>query len=131
MTAGGGPRRSGVPARAAAPGARPASAHGRARRRRLPKRVLRIFAWIAGVASFLSPWAGLAGPPEQVSATPHVEPQVILKRKVIKRRVIVQVPSRVPPQPIVRYVYVPGATTSSSGGSSGASNPPATQTKGS
>lgn len=85
-------------------------------RKRASKRVLRFFAWGAGVASFLSPWAllGLSPRPASAAAPP---PAVVVQHRTVYHVVWKQTPSSAP---IIRYV-----TTGGGGGvaSTGGSHP--------
>lgn len=98
----------------------------RAKPKRASKRVLRAWAWIAGLIAFFSPWAvlGLQPKPAASAAPAQSGRQVTIVRK-ITRRVIVQAAPK--PQP-VRYVYAGGSGPSSGGGSAPA---PSTSTGGS
>jgi hypothetical protein len=98
----------------------------RARRTRLSKRALRLWAWVAGGLAFLSPWAALALSPKpaaQAAQAPSERPVIIVRR--ITRRVIVRDAPR-PSAPQIRYV---SSGSSSSAGSAVA--PPTTTTSGS
>ena len=109
------------------------------KRRRLSKRALRTWAWLAAGLAFFSPWTILGlSPKPAVSATekPPRAPRprrVIIVRK-ITRRVIVK--DKAKPQP-VHYVYSGGSPSGSSGGSysapapNSAPAPPATSSGGS
>lgn len=101
-------------------------------RRRLSRRALRAWAWVAGAATFASPAAALAVQPKPdvaAAGTHEVRRPVIVVRKVT-RRVIVREPAT---SGGVRYVYTGGgssaSTTVSSGG--GSAPAPATTTGGS
>src|SRR5438094_712447 len=54
-------------------------------RKRLSKRVLRLLAWAAGVASFLSPWAVLGLAPKPVANAATQKPKVIVRHRVVNR----------------------------------------------
>jgi hypothetical protein len=93
--------------------------------RRLPKRLLRVWAWIAGALAFFTPWAvlGVSPKPPAGTAAPAAGRPVILIRK-ITRRVIIQAAPKSQP---IRYVYASGSSGSSSSApvtSSGGSAPP-------
>jgi hypothetical protein len=90
-----------------------------AKRRRLSKRVLRAWAWLAGALAFFSPWAvlGLSPKPPPSAMAQPARPVIIIRR--ITRRVIIREAPK--PQP-VRYVTV--------GGGSGYSAPPVTTSGG-
>jgi hypothetical protein len=97
------------------------------RKRRTPKRVLRVLAWGAGVTSFLTPWGLLAFAPRPVSAAPPLPPltpKVIIKHRVVKHIVWTNAP--VTRSGGVHYVYVTtggGYTGGGGGGSTGGSHP--------
>ncbi len=96
----------------------------RARRTRLSRRALRVWAWVAGGLAFFSPWAALGLSPKpaaQAAQTPKDRPVIIVRR--ITRRVIVQDVAK-PAAPQIRYV-----SSGSSGGAVAA--PPTTTTSGS
>ncbi len=96
----------------------------RAKPRRLSKRVLRTWAWVAGAAAFFSPWTVLGLSPKPAANAAEGKPRrpVVIVRK-ITRRVIIQAAPKTQP---VRYVYAP-----SSGGSSSSAPAPTTSTGGS
>jgi hypothetical protein len=88
--------------------------------RRLSKRALRAWAWLAGALAFFSPWAVLALSPRPLAgeAAAQTAPPLIITRKITRRVIIHDAPK---PQPI-RYVTVGGgggyssAPVTSSGG---------------
>lgn len=93
-----------------------------AKRPRLSKRALRVWAWVAGGLAFFSPWIELGLSPKaaaQASPTTSARPVIIVRK--ITRRVIVQNAAKPVP---VQYV------SSSSGGGSYTA-PPVTSTSGS
>jgi hypothetical protein len=95
-----------------------------ARRSRLSKRALRVWAWVAGGLAFFSPWVALGLSPKPVARSVQTygqRPVIIIRR--ITRRVVVQDAAR-PTAPQIRYVG-----SSSSGASAVA--PPVTTTSGS
>jgi hypothetical protein len=107
----------------------------RTTRRRLSRRALRAWAWVAGIATFVSPAAALAIQPKPsvaaASATQARRPVVVVRK--ITRRVIVREPARSAP---VRYVYAGGGSGGSGAVASSGSAPapapaPATTTGGS
>lgn len=91
-----------------------------AKPRRLSKRALRAWAWLAGALAFLSPWAVLGlSPRPQAGATAAQDARpVIIIRKITRRVIIHDAPK---PQPI-RYVTV--------GGGAGYTSPPVTTSGG-
>ncbi|MGH2578534.1 MAG: hypothetical protein ACRDG9_12420 [Actinomycetota bacterium] len=88
--------------------------------RRLSKRALRAWAWLAGALAFFSPWAflGLSPRPPAGEAAAQTARPVIIIRKITRRVIIHDAPK---PQPI-RYVTV--------GGGGGYSSAPVTTTAG-
>jgi hypothetical protein len=91
--------------------------------RRLSRRALRAWAWIAGLATFASPAAALAMQPKpSVAAAEAARTRrpVIVVRKVT-RRVIVREPAA---SGGIRYVYTGGGSGGSSSGSSSAASAP-------
>jgi hypothetical protein len=94
-------------------------------RRRLSKRALRAWAWVAGAATFVSPAVALAVQPKPATAAhaPTRAPRRAVVVRKITRRVIVTQPAR---PSGVRYVVVGGgSSSSSSSGGGSASQPPA------
>jgi uncharacterized membrane protein YgcG len=86
-------------------------------RRRLSRRALRAWAWVAGLATFASPAAALAVQPKaEVPETARERPcrQIVIHRTVV-RRVIVREPAA---PSGVRYVYAGGSSGSIASGSS-------------
>jgi hypothetical protein len=93
-------------------------------RRRLSRRALRAWAWVAGLATFASPAAALAMQPKPAApAGPSERPHrpVVIHRTVV-RRVIVREPAG-PSQ--VRYVYAGGSSGSSGSNVSSVGSAPA------
>jgi hypothetical protein len=94
-------------------------------RRRMPKRVLRILAWAAGLASFATPFAAIAvAPKPAVSAPP---PRQVIIRKII-RNVYTTVPAANSAgggssAPQVKYVYVGGGSAPAAPASTSGSHP--------
>jgi hypothetical protein len=80
--------------------------------RRLSKRALRAWAWLAGALAFFSPWAvlGLSPRPPASDAAGQAARPVIIIRKITRRVIIRDAPK---PQPI-RYVTVGGGAGYSS-----------------
>jgi len=87
-------------------------AAGRAKPRRHSKRMLRVWAWVAGAVAFFSPWTvlGLSPRPPASEAAGPTQRRVIIVRKITRRVIIREAPKDRP----VRYVYAP-ATSSVSG----------------
>jgi hypothetical protein len=76
-----------------------------AKKRRLSKRVIRVWAWAAGVASFAAPWVVLgASPRPEVASTAALPTQQVIIRKVIRH---VQARAAPAAAPKVTYVYQP------------------------
>lgn len=99
-----------------------------AKPRRLSKRALRAWAWIAGALAFFTPWAVLGvSPRPTASAAPAKQARRVIIVRKITRRVIIQDAAKAQP---TRYVYVGGGSSSSGGSapapvtSSGGSAPP-------
>jgi hypothetical protein len=75
------------------------------RKRRLSKRAIRIWAWVAGVASFSAPWVVLGASPRPEAASAVAPPtQQVIIRKVIRH---VQAKAAPAAAPKVTYVYQP------------------------
>ena len=91
------------------------------RRARVPKHVLRGWAWVAGALAFFSPWVVLGTAPRPATADAPARRPVVVIRKITRRVVIREAAKPVP----VRYVYSGG------GGASSYSAPPVTSTGGS
>jgi hypothetical protein len=91
------------------------------RRKRSSKRRLRILAWVAGIASFLSPLAVLGLTPKPVAGAAPPKPRVIIRHRVVHRVIWQQAP--VTSQPRVRYVYASGGGGSVAPVSTGGSHP--------
>ena len=87
------------------------------RRARLPKHVLRAWAWIAGTLAFFTPWVVLGTSPRPATAEAPAKRPVVVIRKITRRVVIRQAAKPAP----VRYVYTGGG----GGGGSSYSAPPA------
>jgi hypothetical protein len=101
-----------------------AEAAGRTpKRKRVSKRALRALAWLAGTASFLSPWAvlGLAPRPSTVTSTP-VAAKIIIRHRVVRRVIWQKAPAT--GHASVRYVYVSGGGGGGAPVSTGGSAPP-------
>lgn len=85
----------------------------RAKKQRVPKAALRVWAWIAGVLAFFAPWSALnASPSPDSTAAAHRVRQVrpLIIRKITRRVIVVTT---------VPHVIHIGATYSGSGGTSG------------
>ncbi len=102
-------------------------------RRRASRRVLRVWAWVAGGLAFLTPWVALTSAPRptvQNAATAPTRP-VVLVKKVTRRVIITPAKTGAP----VRYVpsgggAAPGGNTAAPAPAP-APAPPATSTGGS
>ncbi len=96
-----------------------------AKPKRLSRRVLRAWAWIAGALAFFSPWAILGISPRPATSASAQQPQRIVIVKKITRRIIIKDSPK--PQP-VQYVYSGGSSSSVSSApapvSTGGSAPP-------
>ncbi len=88
------------------------------RRRRLSRRALRALAWAAGGLAFASPFAALTISPRPAAAEVTERPRRVIVVRKITRRVIVHA---APETPAVRYVYVDGGSSGSTGSSTGPS----------
>jgi hypothetical protein len=75
-----------------------------AKKRRLSKRVIRVWAWAAGLASFSAPWVVLGASPRPEVATAAPPIQQVIIRKVIRH---VQAKAAPAAAPKVTYVYQP------------------------
>lgn len=93
------------------------------RRRRLSRRTLRTWAWIAGGAALFAPLGALAAQPKVATAVAASRPRPVVIHKVLRRVVVVAPQAKTPPPQIV---YTGGG---SSGGGGGAA--PVTTTGGS
>lgn len=85
-------------------------------KKRASKRELRAWAWIAGALAFVAPWAAIAANPRPATADDegrNERPVKIIRR--VTRRIVIRDPVE---DAGVRYVYVPGAASSSSSVSS-------------
>lgn len=97
----------------------------RSKPRRLSKRLLRAWAWIAGALAFFTPWAvlGMSPKPAADAAAPAAGGRVIVIRRITRRVIIQDAPKAQP----IRYVYASGSSGSSASApvtSSGGSAPP-------
>jgi hypothetical protein len=93
--------------------------------RRLSKRLLRAWAWIAGALAFFTPWAvlGMSPKPAAGAAAPAAGRRVILIRRITRRVIIQDAPKSQP----IRYVYSGGTSGSTAAApvtSTGGSAPP-------
>jgi hypothetical protein len=99
----------------------PVAPHRPARRTRLPRRVVRSWAYVGGAVSFVIPWAMLNQAPrpataESTTGSASGRPVIEVHRTI--RRIVIDAPSAPVSsgKPQVRYVYVGGG-----GGGGGAS----------
>lgn len=76
-------------------------------RRRLPRPVVRAWAWLAAAVSFLVPAAAIGAQPE-VNPVPAAAARPVVVRRIIRRVVHEAAAAPVP----VRTVYVPAAPVS-------------------
>ncbi len=91
----------------------------RAPSRRTPRRILRLWAWIAGGLAFLTPWVALSAAPKpaaQNAATGPTSPVILVKK--ITRRVVIT-----PARTTAPVRYVPAGGGSSPGGTVAAPAP--------
>ena len=89
-----------------------------ARRRRLSRRALRAWAWIAGGVALLAPLGALVAQPKIATASIAAPRRVIVK-KIVRRIIVISPKATVPP---ARVVYVGGGSSSSGGSSVGSSS---------
>ena len=94
------------------------------RRRRLSRRALRTWAWIAGGAALFAPLGALAAQPKVATVAAASRPRPVVIHKVLRRVVVVAPQAKTPPPQIV---YTGGGSSGS--GSGGAA--PVTTTGGS
>lgn len=82
------------------------------RRRRLSRRALRTWAWIAGGAALFAPLGALAAQPKVATVAAASRPRPVVIHKVLRRVVVVAPQAKTPPPQIV---YTGGGSSGNGG----------------